>query len=181
MLENAHAPPHVLRRACHLLLLACRVNHQGLYHTACHSPHALILPSPLYVRIRTVSNIHQHSSGLCDVGATLITTLYSHDMLLHVLKPRGALGKPISPSFAETYLALGTPTEVASNYGQAYSQEQNNDCYNHIVPASDASVILGHMSWFMHERAITNIMIFPDPEVMHLGFGVCRRTHDPAT
>jgi len=96
-------------------------------------PHGLPLSScpdtPLtpYVRIRTVSNIHQHSSGLCDVGATLITTLYSHDMLLHVLKPRGALGKPISPSFAETYLALGTPTEVASNYGQAYSQEQNND------------------------------------------------------
>src|SRR5882724_883371 len=95
--------------------------------SACHSPHALILPSPPYVCIFTVSNIHQHSSGLCDVGAMLVTTLYSHDMLLHVLKPRGALGKPISPSFAETYLALGTPTEVASNYGQAYSQEQNND------------------------------------------------------
>jgi len=37
-----------------------------------------------------------------------------------------ALGKPISPSFSETYLALGTHTEVVSNYGQAYSQEQNN-------------------------------------------------------
>jgi len=54
-------------------------------------------------------------------------TLYPHDMLLHgLLKPCGVLGKPISPSFAKTYLALGTPTEVVSNYGQAYSQEQNN-------------------------------------------------------
>src|SRR5882724_3110881 len=40
--------------------------------SACHSPHSPILPLPPYVCIRTVSNIHQHSSGLCDVGATLV-------------------------------------------------------------------------------------------------------------
>src|SRR5882724_13124929 len=75
MLESAHAPPHVLRRACHLLLLACQVNHQGLYHRVGLPPSHFSCPdtshllsashsSPPYVRIHTLSNIHQHLSWL---------------------------------------------------------------------------------------------------------------------
>src|SRR5882724_10477111 len=130
MLESAHAPPHVLRRACHLLLLVCQVNHQGLYHRVGLPPSHFSRPdtSHLLSASRSLPPLCAHL--YCKQYTStlkLVTTLYSHDMLLHVLlKPCGALGKPISPSFAETYLALGTPTEVASNYGQAYSQEQNN-------------------------------------------------------
>ena len=42
--------------------------------SACHphTPHTPILPSPPYVHIHTVSNIHQHSSGSCDIGYDVI-------------------------------------------------------------------------------------------------------------
>src|SRR5882724_5464968 len=40
--------------------------------SACHPPHSLILPSPPYVHIHTVSNIHQHLSGLCNIGYDVI-------------------------------------------------------------------------------------------------------------
>jgi len=69
--------------------------------------------------------------------------------MFHVLLKHMGPGNPISCSFAETCLALGTTTEVASNYARLTAKAEQWLIY-HIVHASDALVILGHMSWFMH-------------------------------
>ena len=77
----------------------------------------------------------------------MLLWLHSYEDILHVLlKPHGKLSNPIHPSLvAKTCLALSTPTEVGSNYGQAYGKEQDNGRCNDIVPVCDASVILRHM------------------------------------
>jgi len=94
----------------------------GLYNRVglppSHSSHHRYSPHPLCAHPYW-SNIHQHSSGLCD----LVTMLYSHDML-HVLLSMWGLGKTYKPFFFRDLSGLGYIHRVASNYRRLYSQDR---------------------------------------------------------